>query len=108
VRDSPPKLDQTDSEPALLTFYDLVELCFVRDFDRCGVTLPLIRAAAQNLHQEWRTTYPCVFNRIQTDGSDFILDAGEQYRRVATCRHVFACANEFSKYIDVHTDGVAE
>ncbi len=108
VRVLPPVIDRTNSEPGLLTFYELIELCFVREFDRCGVKLSEIRAAAQKLRDEWSTVYPFALNRIKTDGCQLLLDAGAQYRQVATCQQVFAFADEFFKDIDVDADGLAE
>jgi len=101
VRASAPILDRRAANPGLLTFFEIVEMCFVREFIKAGVKLPEIRDAAERLRGEWKTPYPFALDRLQTDGCQLLLKSGEHYRSVATCQQVFDFAREFFKDIDV-------
>ena len=56
-----------DDEP-ILTFQALVALLFVRLFRQHGVSLPVIRLAAQRAAQIFHTTHPFAVKRFDTDG----------------------------------------
>jgi uncharacterized protein (DUF433 family) len=100
-------LDRTAADPGLLTFYDLIELAFVREFIGAKVKLSEIVLAARKLREEWGTPYPFALNRIETDGQQLLLTAGDAYRNVARCQQVFAFAQEFFADIDVDERGLA-
>lgn len=80
-----------------LSFLDLIELVFVRDFLEHGVSWPVIRRAAE-VAAEWfrETEHPFCVKRFATDGSSIFAIAerqegkGEQMLDVPQRQHVFA------------------
>lgn len=84
----------------LLTFYDLIELFFVREFRNAGVKLQDIRDTAKYLADRWQTPYPYACNKLQTDGQQILLDAGDHYENVARKQCVFRFAEDFFKNIE--------
>lgn len=84
----------------LLTFYDLIELFFVREFRRTGVRLEEIRKAAAVLAEGLHTPYPFANSRLYTDGRQILREAGDQYENVARQQHVFHFVQQFFKNID--------
>ncbi len=107
VRCSAPVLDRSDSEPGLLTFRELIELHFVKAFRSVGVDLPLIRSAAARLREEWSTPFPFAVDRLRTDGRRLLLDAGGQYRDLASHQHVFEFADAFFRNLDLDEELLA-
>jgi len=99
-RQKKPVLQRRTCLPGLLTFCDLIELFFVREFRDAGVPLQDIRDAAWLLADRWDTPYPFAFRRLETDGRQILLQAGEQYENVARRQQVFGFAAEFFKNID--------
>ena len=106
VRVSPPVLDRAGAEPGLLTFRDLVELFFVREFRKAGVDLPHIREVARILRLEWQTPYPFATKKVVdlgrqlVDRQDMITIIGQQ--------QVFEFGREFFRDIDFDKSGLAE
>jgi uncharacterized protein (DUF433 family) len=56
-----------EDEP-VLTFLEVVELLFVRLFREHGVSMPMIRRAAQRAAEEFESDYPFAVERFDTDG----------------------------------------
>lgn len=107
VRSSGPVLERENSEPGLLTFYDLIELAFVREFRKAGVELPRIRQAARVLRDAWKTPYPFALNLIATEGRQLLLQSEDKFEDVVTKQSVFDFANLFFKDIVVDDMGLA-
>jgi len=100
IRTSAPVLDRDSSGPGLLTFRELIELFFVREFIDAGVKLPKIRAAHERLRAEWETPYPFAFGKLFTDGKELLIAAGDDYHEVASQQSVFSFAERFFKDVD--------
>ena len=64
----------TGNGERLLTFADLIELKFVGMFRREGVTLPTIRAAAQDAIKQFGAAHPFALKRFHTDGKRIFAD----------------------------------
>ena len=69
----------------LLTFADLLELLFVSRFRAEGVTMPVIRAAAERAAQIFRTNHPFAARSFATDGKVIfaILESRDAARAAA-------------------------
>lgn len=105
TRVSPPVLDRTDSEPGLLTFHDLVELFFVREFRKASVDLQHIREAARVLREELGTPYPFAARKIVELGRKLI--DREDMRAVLSKQQVFEFGKEFFRDVDFDQSGLA-
>lgn len=76
---------QTDHESGYVSFLELVELIYCREFRKLDVTLPTIRRAAENLAREVGP-YPFASREllvggrrlVETLGDDLVLDAASQ------------------------------
>jgi uncharacterized protein (DUF433 family) len=95
---------QEPPRDGLLTFYDLIELFFVREFRQAGVKLQDIRDTAKYLSDQWQTPYPFACNKLQTDGQQILLDAGDHYFNVARQQAVFRFAEDFFKNIEFNVE----
>ncbi len=93
-------LEREQTREGLLTFHDLIELVFVREFASAGVRLQRIVDTARLLREKWHTAYPFAYKRLQTDGSQILLDEGGHYANVAMHQQVFRFAEQFFKNID--------
>ena len=56
----------------LLTFTDLIEVCFVREFLRLGVSLHVIRLVQEEAAEEFNVSHPFCVKRFQTDGQTIV------------------------------------
>jgi len=76
------KTELTDSDLEGLSFHDLLEVRFVKEFRKHGVSLQTIRIAAHNAREMFNSPYPFTCNRFQTDGKTIFGEAmretGEQ------------------------------
>ncbi|PIP02707.1 MAG: DUF433 domain-containing protein [Zetaproteobacteria bacterium CG12_big_fil_rev_8_21_14_0_65_54_13] len=65
-----------------LSFHDLLEIRFVKEFRKYGVPLQGIRIASHNAREMFNSAYPFTSHRFQTDGKTIFWDAvretGEQ------------------------------
>jgi DNA-binding transcriptional MerR regulator/uncharacterized protein (DUF433 family) len=68
---APPR--RIDGE-AVLTFRDLIELRFVRLFRQHGVSMPVIKAAAQNAAVQLQSNHPFGLHKFSTDGKKLFAD----------------------------------
>jgi len=72
----------TGSELDGLSFHDLLEVRFVKEFRKYGVPLQGIRVAACNAREMFNSPYPFTCHRFQTDGKtifwESIRETGEQ------------------------------
>ncbi len=59
---------------SILSFRDLVELRFVRLFRHYGVSMPVIKAAAQNAANQLQSNHPFGMHRFYTDGKKIFTD----------------------------------
>ncbi|MDO8588434.1 MAG: hypothetical protein Q7T82_15510 [Armatimonadota bacterium] len=107
-RTKAPVLQRRAGQPGLLTFHDLIELFFVREFRNAGVSLQDIRGAAKLLSEKWDTPYPFACRKLDTDGVQILMAAGEHYENVARQQNVFRFAEDFFKNIDFSDDCLAE
>ncbi len=92
-RASPPviqtALEQTDNEN-ILTFLDLIELCFVAEFRKHEVSLQTIRTSARRLAEILRMDHPFASCRVATDGMEiFALLEREEITPEGMSREVF-------------------
>ena len=72
-----------DDEP--LAFVELIELLFVSEFQRIGLSMQYIRKAAARARQEFNTPYPFAVKRFATDGRKiFTTVAIQEQPRTAT------------------------
>lgn len=62
-----PPLAGVDDEP-VLTFLHLMELRLVKEFRSHGISLPVIRAAAERLSRVTDSRHPLALERLATDG----------------------------------------
>jgi uncharacterized protein (DUF433 family) len=105
LRQSGPVIDRTGAEPGLLTFFDLVEMFFVREFRKTDVDLPHIREVAEILRKDWKTPYPFAQKRV-VELRRQLLDR-EGMQTVLGQQQVFGFAEEFFKDIDFDRSGLA-
>jgi uncharacterized protein (DUF433 family) len=82
LRRSPPliKRQLEDLEGAInLSFLDLIEMLFVRDFRKHGVTMPVIRRAAEVATEMYEgTDHPFCLKKFSTDGRHIFATAASQ------------------------------
>ncbi len=78
----PPAIKRTDEEA--LTFGDLVELLYVREFRDRGVGLGEIVHTADEFRREWSTQYPFATKRFATDGQGLLLQRGTDWEHALT------------------------
>jgi len=102
-----PVLQRERPPLGLLTFCDLVELFFVREFDKAGVKLQDIRDSARLLADELKTPYPFACERLHTDGVQILRAKGRHYENVARQQKVFKFAEDFFKKIEFADDCLA-
>jgi uncharacterized protein (DUF433 family) len=65
-------------DEGVLTFLELIELYFVRLFRSAGVSMPVIRKAAQAAAQRFDTPYPFAVKRFDTDGTSIFATLSDQ------------------------------
>lgn len=58
-----------------LSFHDLLEVRFVKQFRRAGVSLQTIRIAAAHARELFESKYPFTCRRFQTDGKTIFAEA---------------------------------
>lgn len=105
-RRSGPLLDRENAEPGLLTFYDLVELFFVKEFRKDNqVELPHIRAAAARLRERWQTPYPFALKRIVELNRQLVEEATSE--TVLGQQRIFEFGRQFFRNVDFDEDGLA-
>jgi uncharacterized protein (DUF433 family) len=96
-----------------LSFLDLIELVFVRDFRAHGVSWPVIRRAAEEAAKLFKDTdHPFCVKRFSTDGSQIFATAAakeegeEQMIDLAQRQHVFAeILKPFIKQLEYSASG---
>lgn len=77
TRHYPPVLAGGSGLP--LSFADLVELMYVREFRAGGVSLQKIRLVADKYGRAWGTPYPFATRRFATDGRNLLLQEGGEW-----------------------------
>jgi hypothetical protein len=77
-----PVIEREDE--ALLTFGDLVELLYVRDFRSGGVPLTQIRDVSAKFRRMWHTPYPLATKRFSTDGRSLLIQEGDEWKHALT------------------------
>ena len=108
VRISTPVIAPQAEDLGLLTFYELIELFFVKQFADVGVTLPKIKRAHELLREKWDTPYPFARNDLYTDGRELLSKSGADYEEVASTQKVFAYIELFFHNLDFGQDRMAE
>ena len=93
-------LQREKAGEGLLTFFDLIELLFVRELRKAGVKMQIIRDAARLLSGEFDTPYPFAYEPLYTDGRQILQQAGGQYANVVSKQQVFRFVEELFKNID--------
>lgn len=68
------------AQAAFLTFADLVELMYVRQFRIGGVPLGQIRDVSVRFRMEWNQPYPLATKRFATDGRKLLLNETGAWR----------------------------
>lgn len=106
IRVSPPILDRTGNESGLITFHDLVELFFVREFRNAGVSLPHIRGVARILRESWGTPYPFAEQRLAELGRRLV--DREDMKVIMDKQQVFQFAQDFFQDFDFDATGLAK
>ncbi|MCW5935187.1 MAG: hypothetical protein KIT45_12960 [Fimbriimonadia bacterium] len=98
-------IERAETMSRLLTFHDLIELYFVREFRKANVTLPEVRNAARILREEWNTPYPFALNKLaEIDGR---LIHKQELQTVLEKQQVFEFARDFFKNFDFDENGLA-
>lgn len=64
---------------ASLTFGDLVELMYVREFRTEGIRLTEIRDVSAKYRSAWNTPYPLATKRFATDGRQLLIREGDAW-----------------------------
>jgi uncharacterized protein (DUF433 family) len=105
IRKSGPVIDREGARRGLLTFYDLIELFFVREFRSASVDLPQIREVAAKLRYEWHTPYPFATNKIVELQRQLI--ARDDMHTVLGQQKLFAFAEQFFADLDFDEEGLA-
>lgn len=100
-----PVIERSDAEPGLLTFRDLIELAFVREFREAGVPLPTIRDDASALRDEWGTAYPFASRRIAEFGKRWVDP--DLMLTIRGKQQVFEFGREFFRSVDFDDKGLA-
>lgn len=96
----PPVIERNGSAPGILTFFELIELAFVREFRKAGVRMERVREAHEALRSAMSTPYPFATKRFGTDGAQ-ILDK-ENLHDVATKQAVFEYVREMFKDLETN------
>lgn len=81
-REYPPVISRPDD--VALTFGDLIELRYTREFRKAGVELGSIRMVGMKYRKEWNTLYPLTTRRFINDGRDLLLKEGEDWKHALT------------------------
>jgi uncharacterized protein (DUF433 family)/DNA-binding transcriptional MerR regulator len=68
----------TGSDLDGLSFHDLLEVRFVKEFRKHGVSLQVIRTAAKEARGMFNTAYPFTCHRFQTDGKTIFWNAARE------------------------------
>lgn len=69
------KTELAESNLDGISFHDLLELRFVKEFRAAGVSLQTIRIAAGNARELYNSDYPFTCRRFQTDGKTIFSEA---------------------------------
>ncbi len=91
---------QTCPSQGLLTFYDLVELMFVREYRKCGIKLDHIRKTAKELAEAEHTVYPFAQEKLVTDGTQLMVHMADGYLNVADKQRVVCFVDQILKDIE--------
>lgn len=77
TKEMPPLWETELAEAGLdgLSFHDLLEVRFVKEFRKHGVSLQTIRIAARVAREMLHTDYPFTSHRFRTDGKNIFWDA---------------------------------
>lgn len=80
VRQHPPlwESELADADVTVLSFHDLLEVRFVKEFRKHGVSLQTIRVVAQNAREMFDTPYPFTCRRFETDGVTIFASAFDE------------------------------
>lgn len=65
----------TDAELDGLSFHDLLEVRFVKEFRKAGVSLQTIRVVARHARELFNSPYPFTCKRFQTDGKTIFAES---------------------------------
>lgn len=91
---------QSKPLPGILTFYDLIELVFVKKYRDAGVKLSTIKKTAAFLAEELRTPYPLADCRLETDGVQLLREQEKRLVNVADSQTVLEIVRELFKDIE--------
>ncbi|HEY3781529.1 MAG TPA: DUF433 domain-containing protein [Fimbriimonadaceae bacterium] len=105
TRKSGPILDREGAQPGLLTFYDLIELFFVREFRAAEVDLPQVRKVAAILREEWHTPYPFAQKKVVELERQLVIRL--EMATVLGRQRLFDFAEEFFVNLDFDEHGLA-
>lgn len=85
-----------------ITFYDLIELYFVKSLRRAGVKLPVIRRVSKRLSVLFNTPYPFAHVNLYTDGHQILLHDKDiqKYINAENRQIVFNYIDAFLKNLD--------
>lgn len=75
------------ADDEFLTFGDLVELVYVREFRQVGIGLSELRDTAVKFRREWELPYPLATQGIAIDGRRLLLEMGGQWQHALTGQH---------------------
>ncbi|MFN7172933.1 MAG: hypothetical protein ACK4P3_09155 [Fimbriimonadaceae bacterium] len=95
------------SQDAFLTFADLIELLYVREFRARDVPLADIRDANLKYRNEWGVDYPFATKRFATSGRDLLIKEQEIWKNCLTGQQVLPMES-FTKQLVHEGDFVTE
>lgn len=81
-----------------LTFGDLVEMMYIREFRRINIDLKEIRLTAEKFRIEWNTPYPLATERFLTDGKRLLLEHPSGWQHASTGQ-IQASFEEISRHL---------
>lgn len=99
----PPVLQTERVDQAAITFEELIELFFVREYASAGIPVTHIRATAEALAKQYGP-HPFAKERLLTDGKRLLQVAEHGFIAPATCQLIADFAEDFVKEIAFEED----
>lgn len=96
---------QTERRQKILSFHELWELMFVKEFIGLGVPLPQIRETAENLAREVGA-YPFSSSKLLVQGRQLLVKAADGLHRGDVGQLVADYAEQMAVYVEIRQDRV--
>lgn len=105
IANRPPVLQTDRHDKSALTFQEMVELFFVREFTSSGISLPHIRQTAEALVKEFGE-HPFASKQLLTDGRRLVAMSEHGFIAPASCQLLADFAGELVREFEFEDDFV--